>query len=227
MNNNSGLEELDTLRKSRDFLQSVIDNIGDPTMVTDVNYHILLANKALKKIFDRRDPVAEHLCCFEAIHRLDRPCPVVCPGAYPCPINEVISTGRPSRVIHANRDLLDNEIFVEIMASPVFDAAGEIVRIVESFHNITRFKEEGERLEDLVFDLQNALAKAKRLAGLLPICMTCKRIRNDKGEWENIEVYIRNHSEAEFTHGLCSECEEKIYGLRNEGNNKGCNRQPC
>ncbi|HLF85878.1 MAG TPA: PAS domain-containing protein, partial [Nitrospiria bacterium] len=98
MNNNSGLEELDTLRKSRDFLQAVIDNIADPTMVTDVNYHTLLANKAIKKIFDRKvDPIAEHLCCFEFIHRLDRPCPVACPGAYPCPANEVTSTLTPSR----------------------------------------------------------------------------------------------------------------------------------
>ncbi len=215
--NHSGITELDTLRRSRDFLQSVVDNIGDPTMVTDVNYHILLDNKAIRKIFDgRRDPVVEHLCCFEVIHRLDRPCSVACPGAYPCPINEVISNRRPSRVIHTHRDLLDNEIFMEIMASPIFDETGEIVQIVESFHNITRFKEKGERLEDLVFDLQNALAKAKRLAGLLPICMTCKKIRSEKGDWENIEVYIRNHSEAEFTHGLCSECEKKIYGLRSE-----------
>lgn len=216
MKNNSGLEEIDTLRRSRDFLQSVIDNIGDPTMVTDVNYHILLANKALKKVFDRRDPVSERLCCFEVVHRLDRPCHVACPGTYPCPINEVISTRRPSRVIHTNRDLLDNEIFVEIMASPIFDETGEIVKIVESFRDITKYVKEEEKLEDLVFDLQNALAKAKRLAGLLPICMTCKRIRSEKGNWENIEVYIRNHSEAEFTHGLCPECEKKIYGFRNE-----------
>ncbi|MEK7306169.1 MAG: PAS domain-containing protein [Nitrospirota bacterium] len=217
MENHSGIIELDTLRRSRDFLQSVIDNIGDPTMVTDVNYHILLANKAIKKIFDgRRDPVAEHLCCFEVIHHLDRPCPVACPGAYPCPVNEVISTLMPSRVIRTHHDSLDNEIFMEIIASPVFDDAGEIVRIVESFHNITRYKEEGGRLEGLVFDLQNALAKAKRLAGLLPICMICKRIRSEKGDWENIEVYIRNHSEAEFTHGLCLECESKLYGLQEE-----------
>ncbi|MBI5746707.1 MAG: PAS domain-containing protein [Nitrospirae bacterium] len=216
MNNNSGIEEIDVLRKSRDFLQTVIDNIADPTMVTDVNYHIILANKALKKIFDRRDPVAEHLSCFEVIHRLDRPCPVVCPGSYPCPVNEVISTLMPSRVVHTLHDSLDNEIFMEIMVSPIFDETGEIVKIVESFRDITKYIKEEEKLEDLVFDFQNALAKARRLAGLLPICMTCKRIRSEKGDWENIEVYIRNHSEAEFTHGLCPECEKKIYGFRNE-----------
>lgn len=217
MKNHAGIIELDTLRRSRDFLQSVIDNIGDPTMVIDINRHILLANKAIKKIIDGSgDPVAGHLCCFEFIHRLERPCPDVCPGAYPCPVNEVISTLMPSRVLHTLRNSLDNEIFMEVIASPVFDDSGEIVQIVESFHNIARFKEERERLEDLVLNLQNVLAKAKRLAGLLPICMTCKRIRSEKGNWENIEVYIRNHSEAEFTHGLCSECEEKIYGLRKE-----------
>jgi PAS domain S-box-containing protein len=51
----------------------------------------------------------------------------------------------------------------------------------------------------------------KRLRGLLPICSSCKKIRNDKGYWEQMEVYIRDHSEAEFSHGICPECAEKLY----------------
>ncbi len=212
MKNNSGLEEFDTLQRSRDFLQAVIDNIGDPTMVTDVNYHILLSNRALRKVFDRRDPIAEHLNCFEVIHHLDMPCLVACPGVYPCPINEVLSTKKPCKVIHTNRDLLNNEIFMEVIGCPVFDETGGVVQIVESFRNITKYKQEAERLEDLIFDLQRALSRVKRLSGLLPICMSCKRIRNDKGEWKNLEAYIRSHSEAEFTHGLCPGCEKSLYG---------------
>jgi PleD family two-component response regulator len=60
-------------------------------------------------------------------------------------------------------------------------------------------------------ELQEALAKIKTLAGLLPICASCKKIRDDKGYWTQIETYIRDHSEAEFSHGICPECMKKLY----------------
>jgi PleD family two-component response regulator len=59
--------------------------------------------------------------------------------------------------------------------------------------------------------LQTALAKVKTLSGLLPICANCKQIRDDQGYWHQVEVYIRNHSEAEFSHGLCPECIKTLY----------------
>ncbi|MBF0545630.1 MAG: response regulator [Candidatus Riflebacteria bacterium] len=60
-------------------------------------------------------------------------------------------------------------------------------------------------------ELQKALEKIKILSGIIPICASCKKIRNDKGYWEQIEVYIRDHSEAEFSHGLCEECRDRLY----------------
>ena len=65
--------------------------------------------------------------------------------------------------------------------------------------------------EKLIQELQDALAKIKALRGLIPICASCKKIRDDKGYWGQIEVYIRDHSEAEFTHGICPECLKKLY----------------
>ncbi|MFW2372889.1 MAG: hypothetical protein ACN4GM_07175 [Gammaproteobacteria bacterium] len=59
--------------------------------------------------------------------------------------------------------------------------------------------------------LADALAKVKTLSGLLPICAECKNIRDDKGYWSQIENYIRNHSEAEFSHSICPNCLEKLY----------------
>ena len=63
----------------------------------------------------------------------------------------------------------------------------------------------------LIQELQDSLAKVKQLTGLLPICANCKKIRNDKGYWEQIEIYIKGHSEAEFSHGICPECAKKLY----------------
>jgi hypothetical protein len=56
-----------------------------------------------------------------------------------------------------------------------------------------------------------AISRIKTLSGLLPICASCKKIRDDKGYWNHIENYIREHSEAEFTHGLCPDCIKKLY----------------
>ncbi len=59
--------------------------------------------------------------------------------------------------------------------------------------------------------LQNALSTVKKLSGLLPICASCKKIRDDKGYWNQIEVYIRDHSEVDFSHSVCPECARKLY----------------
>ncbi|MCK5146422.1 hypothetical protein KAR48_06670 [bacterium] len=60
--------------------------------------------------------------------------------------------------------------------------------------------------------LQKSLIHVKKLSGLLPICSSCKKIRDDKGYWNQIEIYIETHSEALFSHGLCHDCESNIYG---------------
>lgn len=65
--------------------------------------------------------------------------------------------------------------------------------------------------QHLILELKNALAQVKTLSGLLPICMHCKKIRDDKGYWKQIETFLKEHSEAEFSHGICRECAEKYY----------------
>ena len=59
--------------------------------------------------------------------------------------------------------------------------------------------------------LQDALQKVRTLSGLLPICASCKRIRDDKGYWNQIESYIVEHTEADFSHSLCPDCTAKLY----------------
>ena len=73
-------------------------------------------------------------------------------------------------------------------------------------------KEAEEKKERLILDLQNTLQEVRTLRGLLPICSSCKKIRDDKGYWNQIEGYISDHSEAQFSHSLCPQCAEKLYG---------------
>jgi hypothetical protein len=60
--------------------------------------------------------------------------------------------------------------------------------------------------------LEEALANVRTLSGLLPICASCKKIRNDRGYWSQIEEYVREHSDADFTHGICPDCARRLYG---------------
>lgn len=69
---------------------------------------------------------------------------------------------------------------------------------------------EAER-DKTILSLQQAIDEVKKLRGILPICASCKKIRDDKGSWSQIESYIRKHSEAEFSHGICPECVKKLY----------------
>lgn len=68
-----------------------------------------------------------------------------------------------------------------------------------------------ERGKKLDTRIQEALAHIKVLGGLIPICANCKKIRDDKGYWENLENYIQTHSEAQFSHGICPDCHAKLY----------------
>jgi hypothetical protein len=77
-------------------------------------------------------------------------------------------------------------------------------------HLRARRRAEAER-ERLITELQDALAKVKTLRGLIPICSSCKMIRNDQGSWTQLETYLAQHSDAEFSHGLCLDCMRSLY----------------
>jgi len=76
---------------------------------------------------------------------------------------------------------------------------------------IAALRQAEEERERLIRQLQDALANIKTLKGLLPICFSCKQIRDDKGYWNQIDTYIQAHTEAEFTHGICPPCAQKLY----------------
>jgi two-component system cell cycle sensor histidine kinase/response regulator CckA len=80
----------------------------------------------------------------------------------------------------------------------------------ENKTSVERKRAEAER-EKLIKELQDAIARINKLNGLLPICAHCKKIRDDKGYWNQIESYIREHSEAEFSHGICPDCAQELY----------------
>lgn len=83
--------------------------------------------------------------------------------------------------------------------------------MLSSIVDITARKTAQQEREELIAKLQKALSEVKTLSGLLPICAACKKVRDDKGYWRQIEASIREHSDARFSHSLCPECVEKLY----------------
>jgi PAS domain S-box-containing protein len=84
-------------------------------------------------------------------------------------------------------------------------------RFATVFDDITESSTHEEEREKLIKKLKEALGNVKVLRGMLPICASCKKVRDDKGYWKQIEAYIRDHSEAEFSHGMCPDCAKKLY----------------
>ena len=77
--------------------------------------------------------------------------------------------------------------------------------------DITERKQAERERDQYINELHQALEKVQTLSGLFPICSHCKKIRDDKGYWNQIEEYIEEHSAAEFSHSICNECAEKLY----------------
>jgi PAS domain S-box-containing protein len=104
-----------------------------------------------------------------------------------------------------------SRINVSISTAPVKDTKGNTTYTMAIFADITERKLAAKERERLILELQKALAEIKTLSGMLPICASCKKIRDDKGYWNKIEEYIKKHSEVEFTHSLCPKCAKKLY----------------
>lgn len=82
---------------------------------------------------------------------------------------------------------------------------------VWGFRDITEQRRAQEERERLISELTEALSRVKVLSGLLPICSSCKKIREDGGYWRQIEAYLLEHSEAVFSHSICPQCMERLY----------------
>ncbi len=92
-----------------------------------------------------------------------------------------------------------------------YEESGKSPFVLGHALDITEIMTARKDREKLIRDLQHALARVKTLSGLLPICAACKKIRDDKGYWNQIETYITCHSNAEFSHGICPDCQHRLY----------------
>ncbi len=131
-------------------------------------------------------------------------------------INDCCATPIVVLTAYESQDLISQVTTVGVSAYLVKppnrgDLERAITVAIARFKDIQALRQLNEQLNKKNKELENALAQVKLLSGLLPICMHCKRIRNDTGYWQEVEQYIREHSEVDFSHGLCPSCVEKFY----------------
>lgn len=117
-------------------------------------------------------------------------------------------------------DVLHRVSHGELSARVSGESDNELIRALKHVTNemiisierdIAERKQMEVERETLIAGLQKALATIRTLHGIIPICSYCKKIRDDKGSWQQLESYISEHTDAEFSHGLCAECAKKLY----------------
>lgn len=178
-------------------INDIISNIGDGFFTLNNSMIITLFNKAAEKLLGRqsKEVIGRHL--FEAF-----------PEAQGSVFEKNYTCALENKVHLAFETYFEVEPYAnwyEVRVSPHRDGISVFFQIITE-----RKKAEAER-EKLIGELQDALNQVKILRGFLPICSHCKKIRNDQGYWENVENYIRDHSDAELSHGICPECLKKHY----------------
>ena len=101
------------------------------------------------------------------------------------------------------------------LPSNVCALADRFTASVTLFRDISAQKKAQEQREQMIQELKRALAEIKTLRGIVPICSYCKKVRNDEGYWNQVEQYVSDHTEAQFSHGICPTCFEKeMKGLK-------------
>ena len=199
------IRNLRELRESKIALSNILNNVI-PVSIIDKEFNIIATNKNYDKIFGKVNRKKKSIKCFE-----ERP-GLKC-FTDDCPHSQIFSKEKEYFSCEAvKKDENGNEQHFIVTATPYRNPEGEKTGIIETFQNITPRKKLEREKENLIGSLQEALEKVKVLSGFLPICASCKKIRDDKGYWTQIETYIREHSDAEFSHGICPDCAEKHYG---------------
>ncbi|HEX4263614.1 MAG TPA: PAS domain S-box protein [Verrucomicrobiae bacterium] len=185
-------------------LASIVETCDDAIISQTLGGTILSWNSGAEQMFghtaaDMVGESIENLVPHEQHHEISA-------------IRDVIENGRRVERIETVRRRRDGSaIDVSITVSPIKNSEGVIQGASIILRDVTeRKRQEKERLR-LIEELTAALRHVKTLNGLLPICASCKKIRNDSGYWEQVETYIRSRSNAEFTHGICPDCVRLLY----------------
>ena len=189
------------IKAEREYTQSLIDSSLDMIISVDNKRRIVEFNHAAEKTFGygKNEVLGEKVDILyldpgtgEGVHKIIRKT-----GAYTGEVTNVRKNGTRFRCL--------------LSATLLMDAVGRVIGNMGISRDIEEKRRIEEEREILIDDLQKALKEIKTLRGILPTCSFCKKIRDDKGYWEQVDVYIHKYSEAEISHSVCPECAKEHY----------------
>ncbi|MBU0492911.1 MAG: HAMP domain-containing protein [Chloroflexi bacterium] len=195
------------LRDTSVRLSTLIDNLRSGVLFESQDRHILYVNRRFCDLFNIPGPP-------EALVGSDCVAPAQASSAlfvqsqdFAAQIEAIVAGQQP--VMAQELTLVDGRTF-ERDYVPI-RVNGDLRGHLWQYRDITDRQQAQAERERLLHDLQMTLTRVKQLSGMLPICASCKKIRDDAGYWHDVAAYVRDHSEAEFTHGLCPDCAERLY----------------
>ncbi|HTP59366.1 MAG TPA: histidine kinase N-terminal 7TM domain-containing protein, partial [Spirochaetia bacterium] len=120
-------------------------------------------------------------------------------------LHDLLSRG-PAEHMPTFSPARDPALTLEVSVTCLVGRSGRRSGRILLVRDVTERRRAEKEREMLIADLRDALGNIKKLSGLLPICASCKKIRDDKGYWHQVEAYMKDHAEVEFSHGLCPDC---------------------
>lgn len=198
--------EVDRLSRESQFLHTLMEAVPDHIYFKDRDSRFLRISRAMSDWFTLDKP-------DDAVGRTDADFFTEEHAAQARRDEEqIMETGEPLVGVEEKETWpTGGETWVSTTKVPVRDADGAIVGTCGISRDITKHRRVELERERLLGELQEAMSRIHTLHGLIPICTVCKRIRDDKGYWHQVECYISENSDATFSHSLCKECAAKLY----------------
>ncbi len=124
-------------------------------------------------------------------------------------LRDILNLGIASITPREREEIVNRHVNITIVTPINYGVILRVSAVVALFVGMLFFWNLKQR--KLLRELREALAEVRTLRGIVPICAGCKKIRDDKGYWEQVDVYVREHTHAEFSHGMCPDCLQKYY----------------
>jgi PAS domain S-box-containing protein len=192
------------LNNRMEFVATLLDTIPSPVFYKDISGKYLGCNRAYEELIgkSREEIVGKDIYEIypaELAYLYDKKDREL----YECPGSQIYD-GSFSAADGSIRDVIINK-------ATYTDASKNIVGVIGVFIDITDRKQAATALEEERRRLQQSLDEVRTLRGIVPICANCKKIRDDKGYWNQVEKYVSERTDAEFSHGICPDCAKKLY----------------
>jgi PAS domain S-box-containing protein len=188
-----------TLGEPEEQFRLMVENSHDILTIRDADGRIRYASPSLQRVLGYRHEEMIGSTGFELLHPEDR-------SATESAMQEFWKTpGARGSIQYRARHANGSWVSLEVVAYNLLDHPG-VRGVVINGRDISQRKSEEASKDQLISELKQTLAGLNTLTGVLPICASCKKIQSERGNWQQIEVYIRDRAQVEFSHGMCPEC---------------------